>query len=296
MRSDWKRHEEEKHENNVEYTCKKEDCKSRSHRRRKAFNRHINKSDECKKKSVSAANCRTYIGLKKAWGCGFCAETFYKWSERVAHVGKHQDEGMQKIEWSHSRVILGLLNQRAMEEHWTYLKKEVFEQIYPGSFWEPIPTMKLQDDLEHGGPGDKARLVKEAQKLLMKGSSTNYLDYQTPYSTLLSSSKSLPTWNNPRQNEPTKSSDLFCSSMAASSASALESPFISDPMLPMVYNTGDVSSSSFQPEYAPAMNFHDNQTPQQSMTTPIPMASIDDSYGVPQAAALTPENEYAQPF
>ena len=271
-KSEWKKHEELKHEHNVEYKCKSEDCQSQF-KCPKKFNRHLQKSSECRKKSDCAAKCRNFVGLKKAWGCGFCAGTFYEWNERVAHVEKHQEQGMQKMAWSHSRVILGLLNQRAMRDHWPYLKKETFDHNYPGYLWDPIATRKLQEDLEYGGQGDKARLVSEARTLLTKDSLNLARDLD-PLSTPLSLSTSTATVTDPRQHNITENSGLPISSVATSSTNILEAS-----TLPV---TDNAHKPYFQADSTPTISYSDDLM-RRVTTTPKPIANNDDAFNLPRA-------------
>lgn len=56
-----------------------------------------------------------------AWGCGFCGAFVQSRLDYLDHIGKHCDEGMQRVHWQHSSVIRGLLKQPKIAEAWNRL-------------------------------------------------------------------------------------------------------------------------------------------------------------------------------
>ncbi|KAK3949719.1 hypothetical protein QBC32DRAFT_219049 [Pseudoneurospora amorphoporcata] len=61
------------------------------------------------------------LPTRGAWGCGFCGAFVQSRPDYLDHVGKHCEEGMQRVHWQHSSVIRGLLKQPKMVEAWNRL-------------------------------------------------------------------------------------------------------------------------------------------------------------------------------
>jgi hypothetical protein len=105
-------------------------------------------------KNVDVSSKRT------AWGCGICSALLLDWEERCEHVAKHCEAGSSRQDWTHSKVIIGLLRQPMFDCAWrTYLIER--HGNYPdstfGFCWRTSSTgrsshcdRRLQDWLEMG--------------------------------------------------------------------------------------------------------------------------------------------------
>ncbi|KAK4102416.1 hypothetical protein N658DRAFT_423491 [Parathielavia hyrcaniae] len=107
-----------------------------------------------------------YSPIRSAWGCGFCAAFLSSRNDYLEHVGSHYDEGKDKSEWQHTRVIEGLLQQPKVEASWIALVS--LEERTKGTklrfVWAPATTgrtmdsgepLSLQDMLEFFATGTK---------------------------------------------------------------------------------------------------------------------------------------------
>lgn len=61
------------------------------------------------------------LPTRGAWGCGFCGAFAESRHDYLDHVGRHCEEGMQRVHWQHSSVIRGLLKQPKIAEAWNRL-------------------------------------------------------------------------------------------------------------------------------------------------------------------------------
>ncbi|KAK3388604.1 hypothetical protein B0T20DRAFT_98842 [Sordaria brevicollis] len=112
----WRDHELKDHDRPEEYQC------SICH-------------DSFPERPSLAAHCRVVHGLSSpstaehivklatrgAWGCGFCGAFAQLRPDYLDHIGRHCEEGMQRVHWQHSSVIRGLLKQPKILEAWNCL-------------------------------------------------------------------------------------------------------------------------------------------------------------------------------
>ncbi|KAK4235895.1 hypothetical protein C8A03DRAFT_17418 [Achaetomium macrosporum] len=88
--------------------------------------------------------------IRSAWGCGFCAAFILSRNDYLEHVGRHYDEGKEKSDWQHTRVIEGLLRQPRIEAAWTALvsKEEHARASKLRFLWDPDTTGRVDDATE----------------------------------------------------------------------------------------------------------------------------------------------------
>ena len=105
-----------------------------------------------------------YSAIRTAWGCGFCAASVGSRNDYLDHVGIHYNEGKEKSEWQHTRVIEGLLDQPKVKASWMALvaREEQARGAKLRFSWEPIMSGRsvegreprsLQDMLEFFATG-----------------------------------------------------------------------------------------------------------------------------------------------
>ena len=88
---------------------------------------------------------------KQAWSCGFCAQFFSRFQDRLAHIDNEHFKMHHHIrDWDRSKVIMGLLHQPGVKEAWENLvaSKNLYDSS--GLIWEKPALDELQLLLEMG--------------------------------------------------------------------------------------------------------------------------------------------------
>ena len=133
---DWRVHEERYHEQYVEYPCP--DCNIVLYSTC-SFNYHHQVAHSCQK-CAHGADCIKEAETSRqrtAWGCGFCGELFHNWESRCRHIIYHYNQGARRVEWTHSKLIIGLLKQDDIDDQWRALLIEKH-----GEFPDPPITLR----------------------------------------------------------------------------------------------------------------------------------------------------------
>ncbi|KAL6722093.1 hypothetical protein ACLMJK_001199 [Lecanora helva] len=88
---------------------------------------------------------------KQAFSCGFCVQYFPTITEQLNHIdNEHYKKGHDKLSWSISTVIQGLLHQPKVHKYWRRLLASD-TQLNEASFqWAPETAETLQAKLELG--------------------------------------------------------------------------------------------------------------------------------------------------
>ncbi|MBE3045993.1 hypothetical protein IMZ48_26330, partial [Candidatus Bathyarchaeota archaeon] len=166
---DWKRHEEEFHERWKKYPCPEPGC-NRSFWGANTFNQHHKSSHGCKTCPHSEQVVK-YLRKRKYWACGFCAALHPSRERHVEHVARHFEAGKTKIDWTHSKVIYGLLHQPLIHEAWKDIlgeKQVEFAGRQAHFSWNPTKTGRAQGFMENECPGQLQDLLE-----FFSGSSTD---------------------------------------------------------------------------------------------------------------------------
>ncbi|CAI4214213.1 unnamed protein product [Parascedosporium putredinis] len=166
---DWKRHEEEFHERWKKYPCPEPGC-NRSFWGANTFNQHHKASHGCKTCPHSEQVVK-YLRKRKYWACGFCAALHPSRERHVEHVARHFEAGKTKADWTHSRVIYGLLHQPLIHEAWKDVlgeKQGDFAGRQAQFSWNPTKTGRAQGFMENECPGQLQDLLE-----FFSGSSTD---------------------------------------------------------------------------------------------------------------------------
>ncbi|GAB1317821.1 hypothetical protein MFIFM68171_08031 [Madurella fahalii] len=116
-KTEWKRHELEAHDQRECYVCTS--CSA-------VFTRAFLLAEHCErdhglKPAIDMTEAAQYSTIRSAWGCGFCVAFIPSRDDYMEHVGRHYDEGKEKAEWQHTRVIEGLLRQPKVKTAWAAL-------------------------------------------------------------------------------------------------------------------------------------------------------------------------------
>ena len=153
---DWKRHEEEFHEQPRKYPCP--DC-DRVFFGANTFNQHHRVTHRCATCPHADRVVRPNTGRRRrAWGCGFCG-AFCGGLERYhEHVALHFEGGKTMAHWDHARVIYGLLHQPAVHPAWRRLQDARAARRPPGAArpklsWLPDATGRMHGFLDGETPG-----------------------------------------------------------------------------------------------------------------------------------------------
>ncbi len=88
---------------------------------------------------------------KQAWSCGFCAQLFSTFRDRLAHIDNEHFKMHHHVrDWDRSKVIMGLLQQPGVKEAWENLVAS--NQLHESSdiIWENPALDELQLLLEMG--------------------------------------------------------------------------------------------------------------------------------------------------
>ncbi|KAF2428920.1 hypothetical protein EJ08DRAFT_698715 [Tothia fuscella] len=169
---DWKVHEQRYHEQQTQFPCP--DCNQILFAETlfKSHHRDAHGCQECPHAKTVAKD----VDMRRrrtAWGCGFCSEILDDWEKRCDHVAGHYDNGIKREEWDHSKVIIGLLRQPAIDQEWrsflmqrhgqfpTDLGIRFSKEATGRSHGEN--SVQLQDLLEFGAcPRDVSTIVQAA--------------------------------------------------------------------------------------------------------------------------------------
>lgn len=118
---DWKRHEETFQERIETFEC---DLCKKTYFLEKDFVHHHRESHRCR---TCIENDHVGAGRRKrqrrtGWGCGFCLHYDSDWTERCNHIASHYEKDKCTIKkWSQTQVIMSLLHQPHLREHWAQL-------------------------------------------------------------------------------------------------------------------------------------------------------------------------------
>lgn len=91
---------------------------------------------------------------KKAWSCGFCIQLFPSLQNRLKHIGtEHFEKGQSINDWDFTKVILGLLLQRKIQEAWQHLMESLDPFRASETKWNKLGSEDLLYRLERGLTG-----------------------------------------------------------------------------------------------------------------------------------------------
>ncbi|KAK3939204.1 hypothetical protein QBC46DRAFT_240830, partial [Diplogelasinospora grovesii] len=92
--------------------------------------------------------------IRSAWGCGFCAASLQSRNDYLEHLGRHYDDGDDRGQWDHSKVIVGLLQQPKLQGEWGVLMSnlERVRGATPRLFWDFGLTGRSPDPMDKGSP------------------------------------------------------------------------------------------------------------------------------------------------
>ncbi|KAL9116707.1 MAG: hypothetical protein Q9187_006765 [Circinaria calcarea] len=146
-KGDWKSHEMEFHERQEEYTCT--ECDKDYYFKHRFIRHHLNHHgcENC----PHAETCRTTLPKKRAWGCGFCGQSFPTLPNRFEHIAEHYEAGTKRAEWKHSLMILGLLRQPDVVDPWSLILDRIGVSDWSTCFWSKEAASRLQNELELKG-------------------------------------------------------------------------------------------------------------------------------------------------
>lgn len=161
--TEWKLHEYDSHDRPESYACR--DC-SAMFPRAALLTDHL-RTSHGSGPALPFDNSVRYGPIRSFWSCGFCGAVTAARSDYLAHVGNHYDEGKERSEWQHTRVIEGLLHQPGLEAAWIALvaKEEqergaklrfLWDPSTSGRSTDPIEPHLLQDMLEFFATGTRA--------------------------------------------------------------------------------------------------------------------------------------------
>lgn len=161
-KGDWKSHEMEFHERQDEYACTA--CEGKFYLKHRFIRHHLSRHGcvDC----PHVETCRRILPKKRAWGCGFCGQYLPTLANRFEHVAEHYEAGMEKSEWNHSLVILGLLSQPDVVGPWSLMLGETGVSDWSTCSWSKETTNRLQIDLELEGLKTGKMLAMEAYKAM----------------------------------------------------------------------------------------------------------------------------------
>ena len=161
--TEWKLHEYDSHDRPESYACKS--CPA-------VFPRAASLTDHLRTNhglgpDLPLDDSVRYGPIRSFWSCGFCGAVTAAKSDYLAHVGNHYDEGKEKSDWQHTRVIEGLLHQPGLEAAWIALvaKEEQARGVKLRFLWDPTTSGRspdpmgphlLQDMLEFFATGTRA--------------------------------------------------------------------------------------------------------------------------------------------
>lgn len=162
-KTEWKLHEFEFHDRRERYVCAS--C-SATFPRPALLAQHHNEAHSLEPVAPLTVDSVQYTAIRSVWGCGFCAAFVTSRNDFLDHVGSHYDEGKERSEWQHTRVIEGLLRQPRLEQAWATLvaKEEQARGARLRFFWDSTTTGRavdggephsLQDMLEFFATGSR---------------------------------------------------------------------------------------------------------------------------------------------
>lgn len=158
-KTEWKVHEFESHDRRERYVCRR--CPA-TFPGPALLTDHLMDNHGLISTDGTAESAQ-YSPIRSAWGCGFCAAAIPSRNDYLEHVGEHYDEGKERSEWQHTRVIEGLLQQPKVIFAWTALvdKEESARGAKLRFLWDPATTGRdngaegLQDMLEFFATGTR---------------------------------------------------------------------------------------------------------------------------------------------
>lgn len=142
-KTEWIRHELEVHDRRERYLCA---ICSATFVQASLLAGHCEREHDLKP-MADMTEAAQYSSRRSAWGCGFCAAFIPSRDSYLEHVGRHYDEGKQKGEWQHTRVIEGLLHQPIVEAAWSALitREEHVRGTKLRFVWDPSTTGRSPD-------------------------------------------------------------------------------------------------------------------------------------------------------
>lgn len=169
-KNDLKRHIEDFHNMNAQWTCKVRGC-NMVFDWQTAYKTHLKQAHQGSRSSVDEA--KVDLCPQTVFACGFeqCSEVFEASSDAdaastfkdyVGHVVKHFDEGANSGEWTYSARIRNLLRQSGVIRAWT---NSVPEPERSKLDWRPQSSVVLRRRLETRHIGDLQMLVHYALAL-----------------------------------------------------------------------------------------------------------------------------------
>ena len=216
VKGNWKRHEEEFHEPQKQWSCPETGCtrKFAAENKFRKHHREGHRSRNCNH-NMDAAIISNFPP-KSAWGCGFCAQPLGTWDARASHIAKHFEDGSTKSDWEFSRVIQGLLYQPKMVSAWQALLSHYHGSStdnLPHFEWSAESCQELLKDLQC--PNDEPSAADIAQLAYNRGlHATAGYDSITPH-------RHVPI----PFHEPTVSHDLCHFFETEDAPSVITSPF-----------------------------------------------------------------------
>jgi hypothetical protein len=115
----WREHEDERHPKLEKYVCPEPGC-CKTFWELVDFSHHHHDAHVCDACPHSKAEIR-YLGSRKRWSCGFCSLLHESHESHLEHLADHYESGKTLDDWSHSRVIFGLLQQTLVRDAWNFL-------------------------------------------------------------------------------------------------------------------------------------------------------------------------------
>lgn len=169
-KNDLKRHIEDFHNMNAQWTCKVRGC-NMVFDWQTAYKTHLKQAHQGSRSSVDEA--KVELCPQTVFACGFehCSQVFEAPSDAdatatfkdyVGHVVKHFDEGANSGEWTYSARIRNLLRQSGVLRAWT---NSVSEAERNALEWHPQSSYILRRRLETRHIGDLQLLIHYALAL-----------------------------------------------------------------------------------------------------------------------------------
>ncbi|KAK4247546.1 hypothetical protein C7999DRAFT_14431 [Corynascus novoguineensis] len=142
--TEWKLHEFEFHDRREQYMCRS--C-STLFSRATLLTEHLEHSHGVEDTDTISEPVG-FCPIRSAWGCGFCGAAVESRTDYLEHVGEHYDEGKDKSDWQHTRVIEGLLRQPKIAPAWLALvtREEHARGARLRFLWDPDTTGRSTDE------------------------------------------------------------------------------------------------------------------------------------------------------
>ncbi|KAK4154092.1 hypothetical protein C8A00DRAFT_14760 [Chaetomidium leptoderma] len=212
-KTEWKLHEFEFHDRRERYLCR--NCPA-IFPQAALLTQHL-EADHGLDFADGATEPVQHSPIRSAWGCGFCAAAISSRTDYLEHIGEHYDEGKERFEWQHTRVIEGLLHQHKVASAWIALvnKEEHARDAKLRFLWDPNTTGRsadaselppLQDMLEFFATG-----TRDAHELAAAAYSKAHIRVEGNVSDLINRlylRSPEPKWSKPAPNSSQTSPDL----------------------------------------------------------------------------------------